>query len=103
MKKFFPVFLFLFVCAGVVAAQSQDVNVWKGFSGKNEEFVVEFPELYLEYSPRSNDKDTPRLYKAVFNGTYFFISSNKNVKFSHYDKISAFIEKNNAKSSVIKD
>jgi hypothetical protein len=106
MKKFFPIFLYLFACAGFVTAQSTNDNVrkdnvWKNFSGANEEFVVEFPELYLESLAPPSDKDEPRLYKAIFNKTYFFISSCKNAKISPLKQISALAERNQAKSSKI--
>ncbi len=106
MKGFFTIFLLLFACAGFVAAQTTTDNiwkdnVWKNFSGEGEEFVVEFPELYLESLSPPNDKDEPRLYKAIFNKTYFFISSCKNAKISPLKQISAFAERNQAKSSKI--
>lgn len=76
MRKFLLTVAVIFVIAFSVFAQAG--SGWKTFSPANEEFSVEAPESLALNRLAPNGTNHLRLYKTVSDGTYFFITSDKN-------------------------
>ncbi len=80
-----------------IFAQTENRTDWKTFSPSNEEFSVEVSEFPVLAEFSAKDEEHTRLYKSISDETYFFITSDKDIKTSHYKIISLFAEANNTK------
>jgi hypothetical protein len=97
MKKLLFCFSILIFCFTFISAQTENRMDWKTFSPSNEEFSIEFSELPVLAGFPARDEENTRLYKSFSNETYVFITSDKNIKTSHYKSISLLAEANNTK------
>lgn len=100
MRKLLALCLILIFCSVFASAQTTDKAVdWKYFSGIDEEFSVEVPESFKLDRFLGTEKDAPKFYKDFSNGTYFFITSDKDISSSHYKQIYLLAIDNKAESS----
>lgn len=98
MKNLVSALLIVIFSLTFVSAQTDDKIEWETFSPIREEFSVEVSKLPVLARFSGKDEESARLYKSFSNGTYLFITSDKNIKSSHYKLLSLLAEENKAKS-----
>lgn len=96
MKKFFSIFLILFVCKLFTAAQVTGEFIWKEYSPALEEFTVTVPSNFDSLKFDEKNPDITRIYKSFLNGTYLFIASGKDSDSAPYNSIVSLAMTNKA-------
>jgi len=82
-----------------VSAQAPKIADWKTFAPGNEEFSVSLPGSPEVFDYEEKDENSEIFYKHVSQGTYFLISSGKDIKsFDEYNLIKQLAKENKAKS-----
>lgn len=99
MRNFITLYLILTFCFLFASAQDTKVADWKFFAPDNEEFSISLPGSpdILNYDEK--DENSEILYRHVSEGTYYLISSGKDLKsFDEYNLITRLAKENKAKS-----